>query len=312
MRSIDNIIQKDFIIDLAENIKEWIITDSPGLVILIILFVVAYRSVGYFIKRFEKILVNRTEKRNHNDSEESVKRIDTLIGIIHGGLKIVLWAVLIMMVLRKIGVNIGPILASAGIIGLAVGFGAQELVRDFISGFFMILENQIRINDVAILNGTAGLVESIELRTTTLRDFSGVVHVFQNGKIDNIANMTKDWSAIVLDIGVAYKENIQQVMDFMKQTGDELKEDKEFNDKILEPIEIFGLDKFGDSALIIKARFKTKPGEQWAVGREFRKRLKTIFDQHNIEIPFPHTTLYWGEEIDPLKLNISNNNNTGN
>jgi small conductance mechanosensitive channel len=156
------------------------------------------------------------------------------------------------------------------------------------------------------------LVESIELRTTTLRDFSGVVHVFQNGKIDNIANMTKDWSAIVLDIGVAYKENIQQVMDFMKQTGDELKEDKEFNDKILEPIEIFGLDKFGDSALIIKARFKTKPGEQWAVGREFRKRLKTIFDQRNIEIPFPHTTLYWGEEIDPLKLNISNNNNTGN
>jgi small-conductance mechanosensitive channel len=202
-------------------------------------------------------------------------------------------------------VNIAPILASAGILGLAVGFGAQELVRDFISGFFILLENQIRAGDIAIIDGTGGLVEKIELRTINLRDFSGTVHVFQNGKISNLANMTKEWSAMVFDIGVAYKENTQQVMDLMKQVGDEMQNNPEFKDDIIEPIEVFGLDQFGDSALIIKARIKTKPIQQWRIGRAYRKRLKEVFDKHNIEIPFPHTTVYWGEEISPLKLELN-------
>jgi small conductance mechanosensitive channel len=210
-----------------------------------------------------------------------------------------------MIILQKLGINIAPILAGAGIVGLAVGFGAQELVRDFISGFFIILENQIRAGDVAIINGTGGTVEKMAFRTVTLRDFSGVVHIFQNGKINTIANMTKDWSAMVFDIGVAYKENPQQVMELMKQVGNEMYNDEEFKDKILEPIEVFGLDKFAESALIIKARMKTKPVQQWAIGREYRRRLKKAFDEHNIEIPFPHTTIYWGEKIKPLKLDVN-------
>jgi moderate conductance mechanosensitive channel len=210
-----------------------------------------------------------------------------------------------MLILGKIGVNIGPILASVGILGLAIGFGAQELVRDIISGFFILLENQIRTGDVAIINGTGGLVERIELRTVTLRDQSGTVHVFQNGKISSMSNMTKDWSAMVFDIGVAYKEDTQKVMDLIKSVGDELKDDPVFKYDIIEPIEVMGLNEFADSAIIIRARIKTRPIKQWSVGREYRKRLKSAFDENNIEIPFPHTTVYWGDEINPLKLDIN-------
>jgi small conductance mechanosensitive channel len=138
--------------------------------------------------------------------------VKTLVGILHGIGKVIIWTIVVMIMLPKFGVNIAPILTGAGIVGLAVGFGSQELVRDFISGFFMILENQIRTGDVAIINGTSGLVEKIELRTITLRDFSGVVHVFQNGKVNTLSNMTKEWSAIVFDVGVAYKEDPDRVM----------------------------------------------------------------------------------------------------
>jgi len=227
-----------------------------------------------------------------------------LVNILQGVLKVIIWSIFIMILLKKFGVDIGPILAGAGILGLAVGFGAQELVRDFISGFFILLENQIRVGDVAIINGTGGLVESIELRTTTLRDFTGTTHIFQNGKINTISNMTKEWSAMTFDIGVAYKEDTDQVIKIMKGVGEDLAGDPDFKDLIIEPLEVFGVDKFADSAVIIKARVKTQPIQQWTVGREYRKRLKKAFDQNNIEIPFPHTTVYWGEKINPLKLDI--------
>ncbi|MGM0551031.1 MAG: mechanosensitive ion channel family protein [Bacteroidota bacterium] len=291
--------------ELFESTQSWLISELPGLLIALVLTIVAFKIVGFSLRKLNNSFLRRADRNDKVDTGEAGKRINTLTSIIHSVIKIILWVVLIMIVLQKFGINIAPILAGAGIVGLAVGFGAQALVRDFISGFFIILENQIRSGDVAIINGTAGLVERIEFRTTILRDFSGVVHIFQNGKINDMANMTKDWSAIVLDIGVAYKENPQVVMDLMKKVGDELYGDSDFESKILEPIEIFGLDKFADSAIVIKARLKTKPIEQWAVGREYRKRLKYAFDQHNIEIPFPHTTVYWGEEIDPLKLDLN-------
>jgi len=300
------ILESTFWTELSKNGQYWIINELPGLLIALVLFFLAFKIIGFSLKKLKRTLLNRADKDDKVDTAEAEKRIITLTSIIHGLIKIILWVIFIMIILQKFGINIAPILAGAGIIGLAVGFGAQELVRDFISGFFIILENHIRSGDVAIINGTGGLVEKIEFRTTTLRDFSGVVHIFQNGKISNISNMTKDWSAMVFDIGVAYKENPQVVMDLMKQVGDELQNDPEFKDKIIEPMEIFGLDKFADSAIIIKARLKTKPIQQWSVGREYRKRLKYAFDQHNIEIPFPHTTVYWGDKINPLKLDFNN------
>ncbi|MDA0987499.1 MAG: mechanosensitive ion channel family protein [Bacteroidetes bacterium] len=303
---MEQILESNFWTELFKNGQNWLINELPGLLIALVLFFLAFKIIGFSLKKLKRTLLNQAAKNDTLDTVEAEKRIITLTSIIHSLIKIILWVIFVMIILQKFGINIAPILAGAGIIGLAVGFGAQELVRDFISGFFIILENHIRSGDVAIINGTGGLVEKIEFRTTTLRDFSGVVHIFQNGKISDISNMTKDWSAMVFDIGVAYKENPQVVMDLMKQVGEELQNDPEFKDKIIEPMEIFGLDKFADSAIIIKARLKTKPIQQWAVGREYRKRLKYAFDQHNIEIPFPHTTVYWGDRINPLKLDVNN------
>ena len=297
-------LNKEIIVEQFEKIQKWLIIELPVIMILIIAVIVSVKVIKVTINRLKKTLVKRAGKNKYVDIQEAEKRINTLTGILFGSIKVVLITIVIMIVLQKIGVNIGPILASAGIIGLAVGFGAQELVRDVISGFFILLENQIRTGDVGIINGTGGLVEKIELRTITLRDFAGVVHVFQNGKINTLSNMTKEWSAMVFDIGVAYKEDVDKVMQIMRETGIGLQEDENFGNKIIEPIEIFGLDKFADSALVIKARLKTKPIAQWDVGREYRKRLKAAFDQNNIEIPFPHTTVYWGEEINPLNLQV--------
>lgn len=207
-----------------------------------------------------------------------------------------------MNALREVGLEIGPILASAGILGLAIGFGAQNLVRDFISGFFMILENQIRVGDVAIINDTGGLVERINFRTTVLRDLQGVVHYFQNGNISSLSNMTNDWSAYIFNIGVAYKENTDVVASKIQEVLDSMMSDDEYKNLIIEQPEIFGVDKLDDSAVIIKGRIKTLPIQQWTVGREFLRRIKFAFDDANIEIPFPHSTIYFGEDSKPFDV----------
>jgi len=302
---MEKLFSTEFWETFLSSAREWIVAELPGLVIIIIVLIILSRIVAFLLKKFKKSLVKRAGKSEKKDAAEVEKRINTLVGILGGVVSIVLWTIFIMIALKKFGVDIGPILASAGIIGVAVGFGAQELVRDFISGFFILLENQVRTGDVAVVNGTGGLVEKIEMRTITLRDFSGTVHVIQNGKINTLSNMTREWSAMVFDIGVAYKENVDEVMKVMREVGDELQKDENFSKSIIEPIEVFGLDQFGDSAIVIKARLKTKPIQQWTVGREYRRRLKEAFDAQNIEIPFPHTTIYWGEEINSLKLDVN-------
>ena len=302
---MQEIFSSDFWTKAATSLVDWAINNVPSIIIIIVLFLISMRLLHFLVSKLHGLILRRALRGDNQSNLEAEKRTNTLMGIVRGAGKIIIWIIFLMILLGKFGVNICPILASAGIVGLAVGFGAQELVRDFISGFFILLEDQIRIGDVAIINGTGGVVEKIELRTITLRDFSGVVHIFQNGKINSLSNMTKEWSAMVFDIGVAYKEDVDQVMNIMKDVGAEMQEDNEFKDKILEPIEVVGLDQFGDSALIIKARLKTQPIQQWAVGREYRRRLKIAFDKAHIEIPFPHTTIYWGEEIDPLQLQLN-------
>ena len=301
---MEDLLTTDFWAKLLSSTTDWVIKELPGIIIMVIALLIILRVARFSISRLKKALIRKAEKDETVDESEAEKRIDTLTGILLGAVRIGLYTVFCIMLLGKFGIDIGPLLASAGILGLAVGFGAQELVRDYISGFFILLEDQLRAGDVAVINGTGGLVENIGLRTISLRDFSGTVHIFQNGKISSLSNMTKDWSAMVFDIGVAYKENVDQVMEIMKQVGDELQNDEKFGPDIIEPIEVFGLDSFGDSALVIKARLKTKPIQQWTIGREYRRRLKIAFDAQNIEIPFPHTTVYWGEDINPLKLSV--------
>jgi len=298
-------LTKDYWISFTNTIVDWTIKEIPVMLFLIILFIIALKIEWFVFDKFKATMLKRTARSKERIKKiEAEKRINTLMSISKRMGRLVIWLIFIMIFLRQIGLDIAPILAGAGIVGLAVGFGAQELVRDFISGFFMLFEDQIRKGDVANINGVVGIVEKIEMRTITLRDFSGTVHIVQNGKVNTLANMTKEWSAIVLDVGVAYKEDVDKVIRIMKEVGEKMATDKEYKDQILEPVEIFGLDKFADSALIIKARIKTIPLSQWAIGREYRRRIKYAFDENDIEIPFPHTTVYWGEEIKPLELNV--------
>ena len=291
-----------------DQLGPWIINlmtsfAEAGMQIVLILIVafIAKRFLGLGLSRLEGILIYRG-KETEEVPGSTEKRVKTLTGLLRTMSLVVIWSVAIIMSFGQVGVDITPIIASAGILGLAVGFGAQNLVRDVISGFFIILENQVRVGDVAIVNGTGGLVEAISFRTITLRDLAGVVHVFPNGTITTLSNMTKGWSGYVLDIGVAYKENIDHVIEVMKEVGEDLRNDSQYRSKILEPIEVFGVDQFGASEVVIKARIKTQPIKQWTVGREYRRRLKMAFDEKGIEIPFPHHTLYMGEASLPFRI----------
>ena len=300
-------MSSEFWSDLLRRSLDWSINSLPGILLIVVLFFISLRLVKFAVNHLESFVFKRALKgENELSDRETEKRVNTLIGIVKGLGKVIIYGLFIMILLRKLGIDIAPILAGAGIIGLAVGFGAQELVRDIISGFFILLEDQLRTGDIANINGTAGLVENIELRTITLRDLSGTVHIIQNGKINSLSNLSKEWSAIVLDIGVAYKENADHVMAIMKKVGGEMLNDEELKDSFLEPIEILGLDSFGDSAIVIRARIKTRTGEQFGIGREYRRRLKIAFDHEGIEIPFPHQTIYWGDKIAPLRVNLKN------
>ena len=284
----------DFWKQFATVSTHWLLTVLPSILFLVLLLFIVLRVTSSLINNLKHVLIKRMAYRNEEPNLEVEKRLNTLMGVLRKTTSIIIWSIFVMIFLGKFNINIAPILTGAGIVGLAVGFGAQELVRDFISGFFILLEDGIRTGDVVTLNGTSGKVERIELRTITLRDSSGVVHIFQNGKINTISNMTKGWSAIVFNIGVAYKENLTEVMQLMQQVGDGMFADEKYKTQMLDTIEISGLNSFGDSSLDIRARIRTKPGQQWSIGREYRKRLKETFDAHNIEIPFPHQTIYWG------------------
>ena len=265
---------------------------------------VGARLLRLGLGRLESALITAGE-RTEAVPGAAKKRVTTLVGLLRTIAIVGLWAVVVIITLEQTGLNITPILAGAGIIGLAVGFGAQNLVRDLISGFFMVLEDQVRVGDVAIVNGTGGLVEAISFRTIVLRDLSGVVHIFPNGTINTLSNMTKVWSGYVMDVGVAYKEDTDHVVEVMRRVGDELRQDPDLGPKILEPIEVFGVDDFADSAVVIKARLKTHPIQQWGVGREYRRRLKKAFDAEGIEIPFPHRSIYVGEATKPFQVQLN-------
>jgi small conductance mechanosensitive channel len=274
---------------------------------IVIILVSAYilnRIVkALFSKGRERIAQRMAALRGGVDPELE-KRATTLSGIARKTISVVIWAVALIMALREAGFDVTPILAGAGVAGVAVGFGAQNVVRDLISGAFMLLENQIRVNDVAIINGTGGLVEQINLRTTVLRGQDGTVYVFPNGAIHTLANMTHGFSYYVFDMGVAYKEDTDRVSAVLKEIADELMKEDQFSKLILAPLEILGVDKFADSAVIVKARIKTVPIQQWTVGREMNRRIKKKFDELGIEIPFPHMSLYFGEASKPIRMQI--------
>lgn len=231
-----------------------------------------------------------------NFSTNLSNRIRTILPIAHNVVFVAFAVLFTLVLLSELGVNILPLLAGAGIFGIAVGFGAQTMVKDFLSGFTIILEDLIQVGDVVKVGGKIGLIEKITLRKVQLRDLSGIVYTVPFSEISVVENWTKEFSYYVMDIGVAYREDPDEVIGYLREIDEELRADEDFKDLILEPLEIMGVDQFADSAVIIKARIKTKPIKQWEVGRAFNRRMKYKFDEKGIEIPFPHQTIYFGED----------------
>lgn len=225
-------------------------------------------------------------------------RTRTLASIARNGVILFASLTFLLLFLSEIGVEAGPLLAGAGVVGLAIGFGSQKLVQDLITGLFILLGDTIRVGDVVDLGGKSGVVEAMSMRTVTLRSYDGSVHTIPYSSIDTVTNMTKDYSFWVVDIGVAYREDVDQVIRVLEEIDAQMRREWPFRRLILQPIDIAGLDRFSDSAVVIRARLKTRPGEQWRVGREFNRRLKKRFDELGIEIPFPHLTLYFGADKD--------------
>lgn len=244
------------------------------------------------IRLFKKFIVQQA------DNAEDQRRVETLSRVFRYFFTILISIVSGMLILSELGISIAPILGAAGVLGIAVGFGAQSLVKDFFTGFFILMENQVRVGDVVKVGGKAGLVEEVTLRHVRLRDYDGSVHFVPTGMIDTVTNMTLEYSFALMEIGVAYRENVEEVFEAIRETAAGMRQDAVFAAKMLEDMEIAGVDNWADSAVIIKCRVKCVPLEQWNVRREFLRRLKATFDARGIEIPFPHLTLYPGQGKD--------------
>lgn len=256
---------------------------SLRIVLIVVAAYIGLRLLRLALNRLEAILI-RAGEMTETVPGAAMKRVRTLTSVLWTIVFVLIWFVVVLTSLGQVGVNVAPILASAGVVGLAVGFGAQNLVKDLVSGFFLILENQVRVGDVAVINGTGGLVEAISFRTIILRDEAAVVHVFPNGSINTLSNMTKDWSAYVLNVNVAYNEDTDRVAGVMRHVAEEMYADSKYRSAMLETIEIIGVDGFTASAVTIKARLKTRPQQQFAIGREYRRRLKIAFEAAGIEL----------------------------
>lgn len=274
---------------IPQELAAWI---DPALRLLLILLIwwALHRLVRAVIRRFESRLLNTADLTNET-ALEARKRVDTLLGLLRQVVNIFLFAIVALALLMQLGVQVGPLIAGAGIIGVAVGFGAQYLVRDIITGFFMVLENQIRVGDMVTINGTGGLVEALTLRTIVLRDGTGTVHVYPHGTVNTLSNSTRDWSAYVFNVQVAYKEDPDAAIEAIRGVFAQMRQDADMGARIIADAEIFGVDKLDGSAVTIQGRIRTRPGMQADVGREFLRRLRRSFTEQGIEMPATTPTI---------------------
>lgn len=274
-----------------ESIQGWFLEHGTS----ILLILVVGMGLWYALKRFLPPLVSRTMVRTRGESREGIKkRTDTLLSVLLGVGKIIIVIFVMFMVLSELDVPIAPILAGFGIAGIAVGFGAQYLIRDLIAGVFILLENQYRVGDVARVADIAGLVEEVNLRKTVLRDLDGIVHHVPNGEIKVASNFTRHFSRVNLNVSVAYGTDLDQAISVINRVGQELAVEERWSKVIRTVPQVLRVDKLGDSGIEIKILGDVKPLEQWNVTGELRHRLKKAFDAEGIEIPWPHTKVYFG------------------
>jgi small conductance mechanosensitive channel len=273
----------------SEAIVPWLLEHGIKIVLIAVFALILNKILSRIIIRTVRIAVVPDQNMS---AEGEKKREDTLIRIFNGAVRIVIIILAIMMILQETGLKIGPLIAGAGIAGLALGFGGQYLIRDIISGMFIILENQYRIGDIININDTGGLVEDISLRKTTLRDIDGIVHHIPHGEIKIVSNLSKNFARVNLDIGVSYSADLDHVIRVINKTGEELAKDPAFKDSIISPPQFLRVNDFADSSVVLKILGDTKPLKQWEVTGELRKRLKIAFDREGIEIPFPQRVVH--------------------
>ncbi|MFH1753998.1 MAG: mechanosensitive ion channel domain-containing protein [Candidatus Omnitrophota bacterium] len=303
---IDTLTKKLQDIKMEKAGERGLINNALRSIPILVMGLILFLSMRLSLRGIEKMLSRKKSIRE----DEIVLRMKTISKLINWLGSILIIILVLYFTLENFGFSLAPLIAGAGIVGLAFGFGGQYLIRDLINGLFILLEDQYRINDVVKLGEYGGLVEDINLRITTLRDLEGRVIIVPNGEIKTVVNYTKGYAQALLDIGVAYKENVDRVMEVIKDVGQGMRKDEYFGRLILDDLEMLGVDNFADSAVIIKFRMKTLPIKQWEVMREFRRRLKNKFDELGIEIPFPHRTLYMGagQDNDWLRDSAAQNN----
>ncbi|MBC7363087.1 MAG: mechanosensitive ion channel family protein [Candidatus Aminicenantes bacterium] len=274
--------------DILLEARKWSFTTGLKILLIVLIAVVLLFLSRALARRLRNIFLKGRK------DEEAIKRARTLSSLIRQVLYGIIIIISGLTVLGALGIQIGPLLATAGVAGVALSFGAQNLIKDLINGFFLILWDQVRVGDVIEVAGKSGLVESINFKMVVLRDLAGNVHYIPNSKIEVVTNMSKEYSGFVFDVPISYFDDADRAMEVMKKVDDEIRQDPAFSSDILAPLEIFGVDRFADSAVIIKARTKTKPLQQWRVGREFNRRLKQAFEENGITIPFSNLTVWLG------------------
>ena len=274
---------------------EWLKLHGIRIAIILFIGIIVYLLIQYFIPRFlKRSMMVRMQGKPDIERE---KRTRTLSRVIKNTLAILIGILVLFTILAEIGVNIGPALASLGVLGLAIGFGAQSLVKDVINGIFILMENQYGIGDVVKISDVSGLVEEVNLRRTILRDLDGVVHYIPNGEIVIASNYTKEFSRVNLNISVSYESDLEHVIKVINDVCNKLAKDKKWQDKIIKAPQVLRVDKFGDSGIEIKIWGDTTPRAQWEIMGELRKRLKKAFDEKSIEIPYPHMKVYFANDV---------------
>jgi moderate conductance mechanosensitive channel len=269
-----------------DELIRWLLDSGERIAIIAVLAYVTIRVGSAAARRFEREMSSGSGL----EAVERTKRAQTLGRLMQRSLTVVITIVAGLMILREFNYDIGPVITGFGVVGVALGFGAQTLIRDLIAGFFMIAEDQVRVGDSAVVNGQGGLVEEVNLRTIVLRDEQGTVHVFANGEIKTLANMSKDFAYYVISVGVAYEDDPDRVVQALNDAGSSLMDDPTFRPHILAPLEVYGIDAFESDRLVVKGRIKTVPQKQWLVGRELRKRIARLLRERGIHAPMRQVT----------------------
>lgn len=282
-------MSEDQIIQITNTLWSWVISDGVKILVIILVAIIANKIIKKVIEKVVRKMVVSVPGENGPDAEK--RREDTIIAIFYGTVRVVIWIVVLIMILDSVGVAIAPILAAAGVIGLAVGFGAQYLIRDIITGLFIIIENQYRVGDIIEVSGKNGVVERLTLRATTIRDLNGALHHVPNGEVTYASNFSKDFSRININLGVSYESDIDKVEKVVNEVGVSMIEDANWKNKILSAPKFMRIDSFDDSQVTIKVLGDVIPLSQWEVAGEFRRRIKEAFDKNNIEIPYPHMVI---------------------